>query len=369
MLTEVSWSTNKNLTKKPNGVFIMGSRNRIMANQTTAMWIVAFAILIGVAGGIYWMYGGAGTSQSGMFAQTVKTGGSGTVTSNCNGQNPVAQLLTYYTDTNTNNKYTQVSTNAYICMPGVPNCPVQDTTNATAIETTTEGDLSCGQTYREIAGDGGVHYYYAKSEDFKADVGVIPPVNSGKGLELLPSGSATLYTGNVGTLPTSSGVVENWTSAGKGAGDTDSNVYIRVQSPSKPDVFGDLGYAVCFRFNSGNFSKVYPSSYKSAVAIGHVQPVEGKTAIQCYEMGKLASGETKEITVNMKAISGVTPTNGTTVDVILVDKTNEMYNGYLVPLENDKAGVNANGYDDVDNPNSDVGVADVVGSSAITVVQ
>ena len=350
----------------------MGSRTRIMANQTTAMWIMAFAIIVLAGGVMYWMYGGAGTSQSGMFAQTVKTGGSGT-TSNCNGQNPVAQLLTYYTDTNTNNKYTQVSTNAYICMPGVPNCPVQDTTNATAIETTAEGDLSCGQTYREIAGDGGTHYYYAKSEDFKADVGVIPPVNSGKGLELLPSGSATLYEGNVGTLP-GVGVEENWTSAGKGAGDTDSNVYLRIQSPSKPAVFGDLGYAVCFRFNSGNFSKVYPSSYKSAVAIGHVQPTTGKTAIQCYDMGKLASGETKQVTVNMKAVSGVTPgdvnvSKATTIDVILVDKTTMMYNGYLVPLENSKAGVTANGYDDVDNPNSDIGVADVTQTNAITVVQ
>ncbi len=339
----------------------------------TAIVLVAVVLVFGVSLYAYNTLVG-GTAAQAAIGQTApanqlpaSSGSSGGFNQapTCGNQKPVAQLSAYYLDPTNNNQYTGVATTVRVCQAGVPNCITSVTSSASTVVNTAEGNISCGVTYREIAGDGGgTTYYYASTSDFVVANSVVPAPNDGKGIITVPSGAATMLVKSP-TANYAATLSYNWTATnGQTNTTTDTSVYLRVQAPSAPSQFGDLGYAVCFRYSSANFTSAKILG-GTQVAIAHVKPTTTLDTIQCSELPALAGGKYVEINAALKgATSG--PSNATTMDVILVDKTNELYNGYLIPDENSKAGVASNGYDTVNDPNTGTGRADVTTSSAIT---
>jgi len=287
---------------------------------------------------------------------------------NCGNQFPIAQMIAYYNDPSNNNLYTQVATTDALYQAGSPTPADSLTTNTSGVVTSTSGALSCGTSYREIAGDGGGSaYYYTRTADFVVDNSVVPAPDSGKGLKVIPSDAAILYVKDTTTNWAATNTF-NWTAAGKGNGSTSSgDLMIKVQSPTSPAMFGDLGYAVCFRFDSTNLSSVKVIG-GNAVSISHVKATAGLDTIQCSEMPPMKLGGYDELSLQLKGATAG-PANGTLVDVYLVDKTNELYNGYLIPDENAKAGVSGNGYDQINDPNTGLGIADVNTNSAFTITR
>ncbi len=305
---------------------------------------------------------------AGYQAQEAPVSGASNQLPDCGSQKPTAQMLTYYYDPNNNNQYTLVSTNSYVYMAGSPTALSTVVTSASGVNQTTAGELSCGSTVREIAGTGNA-YYYARTSDFVVDNAVVPAPNGGKGLEVIPSGAVTLYVKDPTTNYNGSITEYNWTSAGFGAGGTNSgNLMVKVQSPTTPAMFGDLGFALCFRYNSYNFTSVSAIG-GSSVGIQHVKATSALDTVSCYSFAPLALGENREIALYLKGTSTGPTVAGTTIDVIAVDKTNELYNGYLIPDENAKAGVSGNGYDLINTPNTGTGRADVTTTSALVIVR
>lgn len=287
----------------------------------------------------------------------------------CGEGEPVAQFATYYYDPNNNNLYTQVATTAYAYVAGSPLPATTVTTSATVMNTSTKGELSCGITYREIAGDGGgTTYYYARTADFMVDNAVMPLAGADhKGIEVIPSGAAVARV-KASTTNYNTTMTYNWTSAGFDNSSTNSqDLYMQFQPPASPSMFGDLGYAVCFRYNSANFTNVRITGATS-VNIAHVKATAALDTVQCSELPAHEAGISEEWPLYVKAAS-TGPSTGTTIDVVLVDKTNELFNGYLVPDENSVAGVLSNGYDTVNDPNTGTGRADVTTTSAFTVTR
>ncbi len=287
---------------------------------------------------------------------------------NCGNQLPIAQMVTYYNDPNNNNQYTKVATQGLVYIAGSPTGLANVTTSTgTTANTTPSAALSCGSKVREIAGDAGVTYYWASTTDFVVDNSVLYPPNGGLGLKMIPSGASTVYVKSATSLYAST-LTFNWTAAGQGNGTTDSSdIMVKVQAPASPNVFGDLGDALCFRYSSANFTLVSAIG-GTAVSMAHVKATATLDTVSCYEFPTLALGGYREVTLNLKGASAG-PSNGTTIDMYDVDKTNELYNGYLVPNENAKAGVTSNGYDLINTPNTGTGRADVNTNSFITITR
>lgn len=329
-------------------------------------YALVFVLLAAVYVG-YSLY--TGQQQSALAEQTPPSGSGSNQLPNCGDQMPVAQLVTYYLDPNNNNAYTQVSTTALVYIGGQPTPANSSTTSATVLVSTLSGNLVCGATYREIAGDAGTTYYYAKTADFKVDNSVMGPANNGKGIAVVPSGAAVLYIKNSTSNYASTSTI-NWSAAGKTNGSTDDTDFIlKVQGPSAPNQFGDLGYAVCFRYNSGNFTDIKALG-GTIVNVAHYKATASLDTIRCVEFPALAPGTYAEHSISLKAATtgpSYTTTVNTTVDISVVDKTNELYNGWLIPSENTAAGVVSNGYDLINNPNTGTGRADVSTTSLITV--
>jgi hypothetical protein len=149
----------------------------------------------------------------------------------------------------------------------------------------------------------------------------------------------------------------NWTLTGAGAGGESQNVIVRITSPSKPAVFGDLGYALCTKYNSNNFTKVEPANSNGLVTqpLTHVKATATLDTVNCYDMGKLVSGAVVEVPLYIKAKTSVFPSNATTIGVTLVDYTSVLFNGQLVPS-----------YELRDGTGTDVGMADVTQAAAVT---
>lgn len=289
----------------------------------------------------------------------------------CGNQLPVAQLVAYYNDPNNNNLYTKVATPASVYIAGQPTALATVTTSTSAINTTRSGDLSCGSTVREIAGDSGLNYYNVETSDFQINNAVMYPANGGLGLQVIPGGNDTVYF----QTPTSlfgSTIAYNWTADGKAvAGVSDGSLQVKIQAPSAPARFGDLGYAVCYRFSSANFTTVRANG-GTQVSISHVKATASLDTVQCWEFPSLPGGQVFQTGMYLKG-AAAGPTNGTVIDVILVAKTNQIYNGYLIPQENTAALASgaitqpSNGYDKINDPNTAIGRPDITVSSAITV--
>ena len=355
-----------------------------------------FAVL--VVAGLYWMFAGPGSgNQAALTNQQIGAGSqqpagpngqaSATQLAQCNSNGkPNLQVKTFYYDPNNNNAYTQVATSAQIYNLGGPSPLVTLTTTAANVTTTADGTVSCGSTVKEIAGDGGTTYYYADSGPLVVPNTVVYPANNGAGIQLIPSGTALLAVGSSGALTNNpaSTLTYNWTAAGNANGSIDQNIYVQLQGPNPPAMFGDLGVALCIRYNQANFSQVNVVG-ATPVAVSHVTGSGALPSVSCFALPPLptlVSTGPRYVNYNLQ-FKGATlgPENGTTVDLILVDKTNQIYNSFLVPSESaqaqaaaaanqmantNNACLSANGYDNCNSPNSGIGVADLTRTGAIT---
>ena len=281
----------------------------------------------------------------------------------CANQQPTISLAAWYNDTSNNNNITQVATTSYVCVPGSQNCFTYGTPSS-GFNTTTAGQLTCQGNYNVIAGDGGATYYYGTTGAFTLNQNALV-AGTGNGIQVIKAGLATAKVKNLlGTNTYSTTTSVNWTSGGYGDGGETTDVVSLIQSPSRPSVYGDLGFAICTRYNSSQYNKVQPvppsggSALDVTGQITHVKSTAAHDTVKCYEMGQLVSGTNSEVTLDIKAMGGqgAAQLNGSSIDMILVDKTTTRFGGQLVPA-----------YETVDGFATDIGQADVVLNSAVTV--
>jgi hypothetical protein len=339
----------------------------VRLNNTSTILILVIAVVAVAALGYVAINGiGAGAAMVPTETNVNPQGLSGQGTDGavlCMNVAPQARLAAYYVDTSQNDKVTQVATNAYVCAPGASSC-VAKTTATSGFNTTNVGEVGCLDTIDFIAGDGGATYYYGHSGAAKVTGQVFTP-GTANGLEVKYSGALTMKfadasAASYGWNSTRSGSgAYNWTLAGVGAGGESQDVAIRVASPAKPKIYGDLGYALCFIFNSNNITSVKPANSNGIVTqpLTHVKATATLDTVQCYDMGKLPSGATQESTLYIKAKTGVTPSAATTIGVYAADFTADLYNGGLIPSYEYR---NGNG--------TDIGLADVGGAAQIVIV-
>lgn len=344
----------------------MANNNKILLPILTVL-VLGF---LGIAGFVVLMNGQGSSPGAGQIvvgpgsAPTQGTSGMpGQQIISCANQQPTISLAAWYNDTSNNNNITQVATTSYVCVPGSQNCFTYGTP-ISGFNTTTAGQLTCQGNYNVIAGDGGVTYYYGTTGAFQLNSNALV-AGSGNGIQVIKAGLASAKVKNLlGTNVYSTTTSLNWTSGGYGAGGETTDIVSLIQSPSRPSMYGDLGFAICGRYNSSQYNKVQPvpltggSPPDVTGQITHVKPTAAHDTVKCYEMGVLVSGTNSEVTLDIKAMGGqdAAQLNGSSIDLILVDKTTTRFGGQLVPA-----------YETVDGFATDIGQADVVLNSAVTV--
>lgn len=339
-----------------------------------ASWaIVGIFLVVLVVGGVYVYNGGSFSGIKQSTTDSTKNNNvpiDQTAGTQCNigGQNPVWRAGAYVLDPLNNNQLSYRATDAYIAVGGL-SAPATNFTTLTTGPTNSPSDqLTCGATYRQIVGNGNT-VYYSKSADTKIQTTVVPAPNGGQGLAVVPSGASVVTISNNTGAVFSNAVAFNWSASGYGAGGTSqSDISVKTKSPAAPASFGNLAHALCFIYDSANLTSVKAYGGKQ-VSIFHVKPVGSLNTVGCFEfpvVPNLGSQPFEVYGLEIKAASGVLP--NTTITIVDVDKTDEKYNNWLVPTENAQAGVNANGYDLVNDPNTGTGSADVTVTGAITIV-
>ena len=346
----------------------MGNRSND-TNQVMMIFMVIIGIgVLGGLGALAWVLlsgGGIGAGQIVVGGGSVPSQGTSTPAGqqvlSCANQPTYINLAAWYNDTSNNDNITQVSTTAYVCTPGAQNC-LTYTTPTAGFNQTAAGAIACQGYYNVIAGDGGTTYYYGTSGSFQMVQNSIVAGN-GNGIEVTKAGLATAKIKNLlGTNTYSTTASLNWTSGGYGTAGETTDVVSLIQSPSRPSEYGDMGFAICTRYNSTLYNKVEPvppsGGSATSVTIDHVKSTSTKDRVTCFAMGQLVSGTSSEIALDIKAMGGqgASQLNGSSIDLILVDKTTTRFNGELQAA-----------YETVDGLDLDIGQADVTLLSAVTV--
>jgi hypothetical protein len=331
--------------------------------QSEKTLVMLGALVVLVWGfGTNWTFGGLSMGGGG-------GGGGGTneqIGADCSpGIDPVAIFSAYWVDPTANNKDTQVATTWNIIKEGDTSAFSSGTTGTSGKNITTKGLLSCGDRLFGVMGDGGATTYYYAASDVATVSKSTVSLGGAKGIEVVKSGAATVYFNNRTTTGAAAVNISNsstiWGAAGGGS---DSSIKMTIYKPTGGKYFGDLGYAICFIYNSGNFSAITPGGYVGQVSVAHVKATSTLDTVACYDMGTSEllgpNGGSKDVSITMQAKSGVVPSAGTgiatSVDVKIVDKTNDLFNGALVP-----------GFDKADGTQSDIGYADVSKTTAISI--
>ena len=322
-----------------------------MKGKNAPIWVIAICAVLLTLGGLAFMFGGAGTSGNITDAinQKVNTG-TGLA---CSENGADISMALKFVNTSANNQKESVNTNAYLYIKdGAGNWVLTQNTTSGTSGVATFTDVGCGKTVKIIAGDGGsTRLYYGATEEFvtKDDV-------TTSELVLQESGAATLKFRSPQNTAQQNTLTYNLTLNSKSAGDTASDIEMLVKQPDKGRLMGDGGFAVCYRYNGGNFSKIAPGSYVDEVNIEHI-PANGTLAnIDCYNMQDLASTETEAYAIVMDQKPGILA-NNTYVDVLIVDKTTDRFNGNLVV-----------GYDTASGTDADIGRTDVTTTGAVTII-
>lgn len=263
---------------------------------------------------------------------------------------PSAYATAYFIDPTTNNQKTQVPTTMIFAKPGTS--VVYNATTGSATQATITS-VPCGTPLAIVAGDGGGTTYYYNAAMFSA----VDKVSVFADLEVQKSGAASIYLHNA----TSTGWGTSTMLNNASMTDPDTTVKVQVKVPTTAGArFGDLGWALCVKYNSLNFTKIYPQPSTSSVNIPHVKGTANLDTVACYEMpGMLVSaGADWEGTLYLDPASG-NHLNATTIGLTVVDKTNMLFNGQLVQ-----------GYDTsvTNGQNTDAGIADVSTATAVTIV-
>ncbi len=263
---------------------------------------------------------------------------------------PSAYATAYFIDPTTNNQKTQVASTMIFAKPGT-SVVYNSTTGSASMATTTS--VPCGTPLAIVAGDGGGTTYYYNAAMFSA----VDKVSVFADLEVQKSGAASINVHNA----TSTGWGTTTSLVNTSMTDPDTTIDVQVKVPTTAGArFGDLGWALCVKYNSLNFTKIYPQPSVSSVNIPHVKGTTTLDTVACYEMPGLliSAGSDWEGSLYIDPASG-NHLNATTIGITVVDKTNMLFNGGLTA-----------GYDTgvTDGQNTDAGRADVSTATAVTIV-
>ena len=262
---------------------------------------------------------------------------------------PTAYATAYFIDPTSNNQKTQVATTMIFAKPGTSVIYNATTGSATAASAT---GVPCGTPLAIVAGDGGGTTYYYNAAMFSA----VDKVSVFSDLEVQKSGAASIYVHN----DTSTGWASSVYLGNESITDPDTTIKVQAKVPTTAGAyFGDKGWAMCLKYNSMNFTKMYPQPYTSTVSIPSVKGTTTLDSVSCYEMpGLLVSGGADyEGTLYLDKAAG-NILNATTIGITLVDKTSMLFNGELKV-----------GYDTsiTDGANTDAGRANVATTAAVTI--
>lgn len=297
-----------------------------------------------------WYFGMGGQQQlsaAGQMQAAVQSGAA------CEGlaTQPIVYATADWIDPTQNNKETQVATTVIFAKPGSPVVYNVTTSSATTQSTTA---VPCGMPLAVVAGDGGgtTYYYNGVSTPAVDRISI-----DATGILVKKSGAASLYVHNA----TSTGWATTTNLVNTSMTDPDTVIKVQVKVPTTAGAyFGDAGWALCVKYNSLNFTRIYPQPYTSSVSIPSVKGTATLDTVACYEMpGMLVSaGADWEGTLYLDPTSG-NHLNTTTVGITLVDKTAMLFNGNLIV-----------GYDTslTDGQNTDAGRANVATATALTIV-
>lgn len=308
--------------------------------QPTWIWLAVIGLVL------------VGTGTIDLSALSAVDGVDQVVVGSCasEGVRPVISATAYDVDPTQNNKQTQVATTVLFAKADSSMIYNSTTGSATA---STDVSVPCGDRVSVLVGDGGGTTYYYNGETFDA-TGVSHSFN----IEVKRSGAATMAFHN----ETHTGWASTITYANTSVSDGDTDLEFRLSPPQGAgEMFGDKGYAMCVKWNSLNFTKVYPMT-GSAVTIAHISGTSTLDKVACYEMpGVLASGSSPYEGRFYLDTTGTNPMqNETTIDVVLVDKTSGLFNGLIY-----------SGYDTSapggDAQATDLGRTDVTQAAAITI--
>lgn len=260
---------------------------------------------------------------------------------------PTAYATAYFIDPTTNNQKTQVASTMIFAKPGT-SVIYNSTTGSTTAATVT--GVPCGTPLAIVAGDGGGTTYYYNAAMFAA----VDKVSVFADLEVVKSGAASLRLHN----DTSTGWATTTKIGNSTITDPDTTISVQVRVPTTAGAyFGNLGWAMCVKYDSANFTQVYPSPNSGMASIPHVKATSTLNTVECYAMPGLlvSAGSNWEGVLYLNKASG-NLLNDSAIDIVLVDKTNMLFNGALVE-----------GYDTsvTNGVNTDAGITDVSTSSAV----
>lgn len=265
------------------------------------------------------------------------------------GNQPIAYATAMFTDPTQNNKQSQVATTITFAKTGTPTI-YNSTTSSTTIQTTTS--VPCGQALAVIAGDGGSTYYFNAK-----DAGLVTRTSiDATGIEVVKSGAATIVFEN----SSGSGWASTITESGGEIADPDADLQYWAKVPTTAGAyFGDKGWAMCFRYDSANFTQIRPTNYAAQVSIPHIKASTTLNSVSCWEMNGLLKSGGSDLKGNIYMDRAAALTGGnSSISVVLVDKTSMLFNGALFV-----------GYDTgiTDGLNTDAGRADVTVTNAVII--
>ena len=267
------------------------------------------------------------------------------------GVRPVISAAAYWVDPTQNNKKAQVATTMLFAKQDSSQIYNSTTGSATS---STDVSVPCGDKVTVLAGEGGGTTYYYNGAAFDA-VGVSHSFD----VEVKRSGAATITVHN----DTATGWASTILLGNNSITDPDSTIAIRVMPPTSAGAyFGDLGWAMCVKYASLNFTNVYPQPNSGQVSTAHVGGSAAHDAVRCYDMpGTLVAGGAPYVgTLYLDKISSAFQNATIGLDVTLVDKTSGIFNGKVY-----------SGYDTSaaggDGQATDLGRADVTTSNLLNI--
>ncbi len=266
------------------------------------------------------------------------------------GTNPAVYATAYWVDPTQNNKKTQVATTMLTAKQDSSLLYNSTTGSATAATIVT---VPCGTKVAELAGDGGGTTYYYNGAMFDAS-----GVSHSFDIEVKKSGAASMTVHN----DTATGWASTILLGNNSITDPDS-IDLRVEPPvTAGQYFGDIGWAFCVKYNSLNFTNVYPQPNSGLVSIAHVGATSTRDTVKCYDMpGLLVAGGAPYVgTLVFDKVSSAFMNATVGMDATIVDKTSGLFNGKIYT-----------GYDTSapggDGQNTDLGRADVSTTSLMNI--
>ena len=275
---------------------------------------------------------GAGSVTS----QPVGISTTGGICDNGNNQ-PVVSYGGYWVDPTNNNVKTSATSLAQFFIPGEAVQRVY--TSFIGGNSSTAGNLACGQAYNLLLGDGGnVTYYYSQ-----VSVPALSKTTTTVGqAQLTRAGSPSIAISNATSFELAQVTISNATFTSGNIGT--ATIKTIITKSNDGTIFGDMGWGICLRYNATSFDWWHPqSAYVSEYSQGVLQGTTGKTKVQCFKMSNSPiTGGRIEVGLEGKCASAVSCAGvNDAVDIYLQDFTGVLFNGNLVPGTDNTVGSGA----------------------------